>query len=70
MELSNLTDEELFFSVGSFRPYKGDLGEMLGRNRTDEQLKDEQDKFDAAIAEMRRRHKISPFPFYIPGERE
>lgn len=65
----DMDDIELFYSVGSFRPERVGLGGILyDFDRWDDQrLKAGQDQFDAAVAEMRKRHKERGFPFMIPG---
>ncbi len=63
--MKDLSDEELYFSVGSFRPARGTLYDLIGQP-SDEKLKADQGAFDAAVDEMERRDREGFFPFHIP----
>jgi hypothetical protein len=65
-KFDGMSDTDLFYSVGSHRPQRGGLADII-QYRSDEALKAEQEEFDEAVAEMRRRHKVWPFPYWIPG---
>jgi hypothetical protein len=52
-----MTPEELsdlIFSIGTARPTSGGLDGLLCPNRTDQELKSEQERFDRVTAEIER----------------
>lgn len=61
-----MSDTDLLFSTGSHRPQRGvGLGELINP-MSDEQLKEAQQEYDLAVAEMNRRDQERFFPYHIP----
>jgi 2'-5' RNA ligase len=59
-------DFDLLMSVGSSRPRRGGLADMIAGPRSDDELRKQQEEFDAAVAEMKRRDAERGFAFHIP----
>lgn len=67
-ELSKLSDIDLFSSVGSSRPRRGDMTYLMFGGRMDGKwLEKRQKEYDDAVAEMNRRDVERGFPFKIPN---
>lgn len=64
-KFDDMSDTDLFFSVGSSRPRRGDFGDLI-HPATDEELSQSQAEHDEAVEEMYRRDAIRPFPFHLP----
>jgi len=64
-DLSKLTDEELFYSVGSSPPMRGGLSDLIKR-RSREEMRELQIKHNEAVAEMKKRSKERGFRYNIP----
>jgi len=60
-----IDDLALLWSVGSHRPIRGGLLDLMAKT-SDAELLEAQQKFDAAVAEMKRRKDERGFVFTIP----
>lgn len=69
-KFDDMSDTDMFFSVGSHRPEPGrGFGELVKPMSADEMTAAQRD-YDEAVQEMKRRDQERGFPFHIPKAKD